>query len=65
MISRNELTGEKLRELRKKFKMTQTDLSEETGINRSKLSEYENGAKISKSIATLLSLFFEKKAKLF
>lgn len=56
-------TGEKLKELRKKHKMTQLELSKETGITRTKLSEYENGAKISKSMSVLLKLFFEKKEK--
>ncbi len=56
-----QFTGEKLKELRKKYGLTQVELSKETGITRTKLSEYENGAKISKSITMLLRLFFEKK----
>lgn len=60
-----EFTGEKLKELRKEYQMTQVELSKETGIARTKLSEYENGAKMSKSISILLKLFFEKKKGFF
>ncbi len=62
-IDNIDFTGKNLKELRKKYKMTQLELSKETGITRTKLSEYENGAKISKSISMLLKLFFEKKEK--
>jgi transcriptional regulator with XRE-family HTH domain len=62
---KEQFTGEKLKELRKKHGLTQVELSKETYITRTKLSDYENGAKISKSIAMLLKLFFEKKEKLF
>lgn len=65
MENEEEITGEKLRELRKKFGLTQQEVSKETGITRSKLSDYENGAKMNKSMAVLLSLYFEKKSKLF
>lgn len=35
--------GSELRKCRRAARMTQQDLAEETGINRTSISEYENG----------------------
>lgn len=42
-MSHTEITGEKLRELRKKFGLTQQDLGDELGIRRSSIARWEKG----------------------
>lgn len=63
-MEREEFTGEKLRELRKKHGLTQHQLAQEIGTVYSKISEWENGRyqSISNAYQRLLRDFFDKLA---
>ncbi|MBO1126570.1 helix-turn-helix domain-containing protein [Enterococcus faecalis] len=55
-MSKNELTGQNLMEMRKDKKISQKELSEKTGIARTTITSYEKGSrKISTKHSTLLN----------
>jgi len=64
-MEQEEFTGEKLKALRKKHGLKQTEVAEGIGVFRTKISEWENGrnAKISNAYQKLLVLYFEKLEK--
>lgn len=55
------VTGQELKELRKKYSLTQKEIAESIGTDVSRISEWENDKfKISNSYQKLLEAFFEK-----
>lgn len=48
--------GNKIREYRKKKKMTQTELAKKSGVSRVTISQLENGLERNTSSSTLLAL---------
>ena len=57
-------TGEKLKELRKKFKLTQQELADKIGTEQTRISEWEtNTKKINKLTGFAFSKFFEELEK--
>jgi len=58
-------TGEKLKELRKKHGLKQQEVADGLNVNRTKISEWENGRykNISNAYQQLLKLFFDRHEK--
>lgn len=61
MVSMEEIefNAEKLKELRKKYGLTQKDLAKGIGTTQDLISKWENGQRISASYQKLLRLFFK------
>lgn len=55
-----QFTGEKLKELRKKHKLTQVELGGKLNIQQEMISRWENTNTISKVYRHILKDFFEK-----
>jgi transcriptional regulator with XRE-family HTH domain len=51
-----ELLGEKVRELRKKAKLSQMDLAKKAGVSQSELSKFENRGEDIRSIGRVNAL---------
>ena len=58
-----ELIGEKIRQLRMKKNLTQTQLGELIGVKRAQISKLENGNH-SASVSTIMKVFHAMKAKI-
>ncbi|NOQ25504.1 MAG: helix-turn-helix domain-containing protein [Bacteroidales bacterium] len=58
-----EMIGDKIKQLRLKKHMTQTELGELIGVKRAQISKLENGNH-SASISTLMKVFHAMKAKI-
>lgn len=58
-----ELIGEKIRQLRMKKNLTQTQLGELVGVKRAQISKLENGNH-SASVSTIMKVFHAMKAKI-
>lgn len=58
-----ELIGEKIRQLRIKKNLTQTQLGELIGVKRAQISKLENGNH-SASVSTIMKVFHAMKAKI-
>jgi HTH-type transcriptional regulator/antitoxin HipB len=56
------MTGNKLKELRKKQGLTQSSLAEKTGLRQSTISNIENGA--DAYISTIIKILSELKAEI-
>jgi len=59
---KEQFTGEKLKELRRKYGMTQKELAKKIGVVYSKVSEWETGRyqSISNAYQRILKDFFDK-----
>lgn len=61
MINTEEFTGEDLKALRKKHKLTQMELAEAMGTHQVRISEWENGRQqMSKMTRIAFKHFFER-----
>lgn len=59
MINTEEFTGKDLKELRKKYKLTQKELAKNVGTEQSRISEWENEVSIIPNMAKYaFSAFF-------
>lgn len=58
------MKGEELKELRKKYNLTQKDLGKEIGVSDTKISQWENSVhKISNAYVLHLKALFERLAQ--
>lgn len=55
------MTGEKLKELRKKTKLTQDELANELSIQREMIARWETTGSISKVYQKILTDYFKQK----
>lgn len=61
MQNEEEITGEKLRELRKKFRLTQIELGQKLGIKQGSITRWERGDyEISIPYQKLFTYFFNE-----
>jgi transcriptional regulator with XRE-family HTH domain len=57
---KEQFTGEKLKELRKKYGLTQVELGEELNIQQEMISRWETTNTISKVYRNILKNFFNR-----